>query len=211
MPRRGALDYERNVFINCPFDAEYAPLFEAIVFTVIDCGFVARCAREADDASEPRISKLLAIIGQCRLGIHDISRTEPNRAGLPRFNMPFELGLFLGAKRYGITRQRRKSCLILDRDRFRYQAFLSDIGGQDISAHDGQPERVIRIVRDWLRASGVPWSAQLPGGAAIVSRYEGFRAELPTLCATAKRADDELTFLDFVATTETWLEENPRT
>ena len=25
-------DYDGNVFINCPFDLEYAPLFEAIVF-----------------------------------------------------------------------------------------------------------------------------------------------------------------------------------
>jgi hypothetical protein len=24
-------EYEQNVFINCPFDPEYAPLFEAIV------------------------------------------------------------------------------------------------------------------------------------------------------------------------------------
>jgi hypothetical protein len=29
-------EYEQNVFINCPFDAEYAPLFEAIVFAVND-------------------------------------------------------------------------------------------------------------------------------------------------------------------------------
>jgi hypothetical protein len=25
-------EYEQNVFIDCPFDAEYAPIFEAIVF-----------------------------------------------------------------------------------------------------------------------------------------------------------------------------------
>jgi hypothetical protein len=26
--------YDQNVFINCPFEPEYAPLFEAIVFAV---------------------------------------------------------------------------------------------------------------------------------------------------------------------------------
>ncbi|MEA2238824.1 MAG: hypothetical protein QOC81_3548 [Thermoanaerobaculia bacterium] len=31
-------EYERNVFINCPFDDDYAPLFEAIVFAINDAG-----------------------------------------------------------------------------------------------------------------------------------------------------------------------------
>ena len=30
--------FERSVFINCPFDRAYAPLFEAMVFAVIACG-----------------------------------------------------------------------------------------------------------------------------------------------------------------------------
>ena len=29
---------ERDVFINCPFDGQYAPLFHALVFTVAACG-----------------------------------------------------------------------------------------------------------------------------------------------------------------------------
>lgn len=41
-----------NVFINCPFDDEYQPLFRALVFAVQDCGFVARSALERDDGSE---------------------------------------------------------------------------------------------------------------------------------------------------------------
>jgi len=34
--------FDRNVFINCPFDAAYAPIFEAVVFAVYDAGFYAR-------------------------------------------------------------------------------------------------------------------------------------------------------------------------
>jgi hypothetical protein len=49
--------YQFNVFINCPFDDDYAPLFDALVFTVIRCGFNARCAREVDNAVEGRFSK----------------------------------------------------------------------------------------------------------------------------------------------------------
>lgn len=94
--------FAEQVFINCPLDGEYRPMFEALVFAVHDCGFVARCALEIEDASQVRIDKIQNIIASCGLGIHDISRTELDSTWkLPRFNMPLELGLFLGAKRYG--------------------------------------------------------------------------------------------------------------
>jgi hypothetical protein len=35
-------EYARSVFINCPFDGEYLPIFRAVVFTVSVCGFVPR-------------------------------------------------------------------------------------------------------------------------------------------------------------------------
>ncbi|MEK6375316.1 MAG: hypothetical protein AABO58_21790 [Acidobacteriota bacterium] len=87
---------------NCPLDDVYRQLFEAVVFAVHDCGYIARCALEVDDASEVRIEKIAKIIASCKFGIHDISRTELDAGtDLPRFNMPLELGLFLGAKRFG--------------------------------------------------------------------------------------------------------------
>ncbi len=54
--------------------------------------------------------------------MHDISRTEPDAANnLPQFNMPSELGLFIGSARFGAARdQRRKICLVLDRERYRF-------------------------------------------------------------------------------------------
>jgi len=85
--------YDGNVFINCPFDAGYRPLLNAIVFAIQDCGLFARCAMEVQDSGEVRITKIKRIIRQCRHGIHDISRVELDAAtGLPRFNMPLELG-----------------------------------------------------------------------------------------------------------------------
>jgi hypothetical protein len=87
--------YGYSVFVNCPFDDAYRHLFEAIVFAIHDCGYIARCALEVDDASLVRIEKIGSIISACRFGIHDISRTEANAAtGLPRFSMPLELGCF---------------------------------------------------------------------------------------------------------------------
>ena len=140
-----------HVFLNCPFDAGYKPVFDSIVFAVTDLGFVARSAREQDDGGDVRLSKIERIIEECKYGIHDISAVELDPVNnLPRFNMPLELGLFLGCRRFGNAIQRRKVSLILDSHQYRYQVFISDIAGQDIHAHGGQPENAIREVRQWL-------------------------------------------------------------
>jgi len=66
-----------------------------------------------------------------------LSRTECNsKTGLPRLNMPFELGLFFGAKEFGNTLHKRKKALVLDRVPYRYQNFLSDLNGVDPKAHE---------------------------------------------------------------------------
>jgi hypothetical protein len=104
-----------GVFLNVPFDRPYRKLFRALVFTVHECGFIARCALEEDDSSRVRVEKLYTIIRQCPLGTHDLARVTLDSVNrLPRFNMPLELGMFLGAKRYGDATQRSKSCLVLE-------------------------------------------------------------------------------------------------
>jgi hypothetical protein len=169
---------QRDVFINCPFSADYADSFQATIFAVVRSGFTPRCARENDDGGEVRINKICRIIAESQYGVHDISKTEPDPgSGLPRFNMPLELGLFLGAQTFGAKIQRRKKALILDRDPFRYQAFISDIAGQDIHAHGGDSLRLIEKIATWLRdEAGDP---DVPGGRAIAGEFERFRAELP--------------------------------
>jgi hypothetical protein len=107
--------YNVGVFVNCPFDARYRKLFHAIVFAISDCGFTPRCALEAEDGGEERIRKIKRIIRESRYGVHDISRVELDRKSrLPRFNMPLELGLFLGAQEYGLDEQKEKCSLVLD-------------------------------------------------------------------------------------------------
>ncbi len=87
--------YTSNVFINCPFDDQYGPIFDVLIFTIFDCGFVPRCAMEIDDSAQIRIDRIFKIINECKFSINDVSRTEldPN-TNLPRFNMPLELGMF---------------------------------------------------------------------------------------------------------------------
>jgi len=203
-----AASYDYNVFINCPFDEKYRHLFEAIVFAVHDCGYIARCALEVADASEVRIEKIAKIIRDCKFGIHDICRTEPDdETGLPRFNMPFELGIFVGAKRFGRAEQKHKTSLILDVERYRFQKFISDISGQDISAHAADTTKAIKAVRDWL-SNATPSSIGIPGGALIASRYELFRKDLPAMCEKLHLKVEELTFNNYVVLVEEWLNLN---
>lgn len=185
------------VFINCPFDEDYLPLFNAIVFTVIQCGYHPRCALEAIDGGQTRISKIEKLIEDCPIGIHDISRTELDPVNnLPRFNMPLELGLFLGAKRYGDTKQRRKRCLVLDHEKYRYQKFMSDIAGQDIEPHSGEVDQAINRVRAFLNSTrrGSP----LPSGKAIRKSYDAFTKALPAICAPLGVDHNALEYQDFV-------------
>ncbi|RMH20138.1 MAG: hypothetical protein D6696_08930 [Acidobacteria bacterium] len=199
--------YEESVFINCPFDAAYLNLLNAILFAVFDCGYKPRCAQEADDGSQVRIQKIYQLIAGSKLGIHDISRTGLDPAtNLPRFNMPFELGVFLGAKRFGDKHQRSKNCLILDKEPYRYQQYISDISGQDIRAHGDDPETVISIIRDWLKNASP--DTVIPGGKEIFRRYKLFMSELPELCAEIPIDPSELTYNDYTSFISEWLRVN---
>ena len=200
--------YDDNVFINVPYDRKYSRLADAIVFAVYDCGFIARSALEIEDSGRARLEKILDIIEQSKFGIHDISRAGVDRTTrLARFNMPLELGFFLGAQRYGSERDRQKRCLILDRERYRYRSFCSDISGQDIRAHGDEPRTAIRAVRDWLNSHrrGV----LIPGGKAIFERYERFRAQLPQQARDLKLDHRELTFADYAHLVVGWLTRTP--
>lgn len=203
------LPYRKSVFVNCPFDDEYSELLDALVFTIHDCGFIARCALEIDDSTQVRADKLMSMIAECRMGIHDLSRTEldPDHR-LPRFNMPLELGVFLGARRYGNRTQREKTCLVLDRERYRYQIFCSDIAGQDIRSHNDDVTTLITVVRNWLRNSLRNTGVRIPSGSRIADRYARFLMELPTLCSELDLEMSELVFNDFTTLVVGWLDEN---
>jgi hypothetical protein len=191
-----------GVFINCPFDRDYQKFFDAIVFAVIRCGFEARCAREIDDGGGARIDKIMDLIEACPYGIHDISRTElDTKSKLPRFNMPLELGIFLGARRYGVRAQSRKQCLILDRTPYRYRKFISDIAGQDIHSHSLRVSMLITHVRDFLRTIG----EHVPGGARISSDFKRFEDEKAEICRRLDLDWKKLTFHDLRFVIAEWV------
>lgn len=197
--------YNRSVFINCPIDDGYTPLFRATVFAVLKCGYHARCALEEDDSSEVRLNKILRMIGECRLGIHDLSRTGlDRRSHLPRFNMPLELGLFLAAKHFGRDEHDRKVCLVFENIMHSYETFISDIKGQDIVAHQNQPRAIVIKVRDWLATNAI--KTRLPGGHAIWQDFRKFLRWLPVQCRQVGLRTQDLTFGDYVNLVYEWIE-----
>lgn len=196
--------FSDSVFINCPFDTEYWPIFEAIIFCVLDCGFVPRCALEEADSGTFRLNKIQEIIRRSEYTIHDLSRVELSTdTRLPRFNMPFELGLDIGCRVYGSNQARRKKCLILDADLHRYKAFLSDIAGQDIQNHQNSPAKAINVVRHWLRI--VSKRETVPGPIAINERFARFTNNLPALCDESGLNRNDLQFVEYVTLAEAWL------
>jgi hypothetical protein len=200
--------YQR-VFINVPFDKTYKRFFDATVFTVIACGCVPRCALETENAAQTRFSKIVKLVKQCPMGIHDLSRSAPRRNDrLPRLNMPFELGLFLGAKEFGGRSHKDKTCIVFESHRGGYHKFISDLAGHDVSAHNNRVSDLINVLRDWLAAApGINEKRILPGGKQIYKLYVEFKKKLPKMCRRAGIQRLELTYGDYVHFVKAWLED----
>lgn len=185
---------DRSIFINCPFDPGFAPIFDALVFSILFCGFTVRSAMEVADSGDLRLIKIMRLLEQSRFSLHDISRVElDGDSGLPRFNMPIELGMAIGMKHLGRARLRDHCMLVLDSEKYRYQKFASDLAGTDIAAHGGKPARAIRATRNFLATHA---SAALPGEDVIVEALRAFDLALPTMASAARQNVDKLTYSD---------------
>ncbi len=62
---------ERKERLNEITRAAEAPLFDAIVFSTVCCGFMPRCALESGTVSEPRLARLTRAIFESKYSIHD--------------------------------------------------------------------------------------------------------------------------------------------
>ena len=169
------VQYENSVFINCPFDPDYLPLLRPILFCVIELGLEPRISSERLNSGEPRVEKIVELIGSSKYCIHDISRIQAKKKGeLYRLNMPFELGLDVGCRIYGGTQYAAKKCLILEAERYRYQAAISDLSNSDIGVHGNDPREALAEVRNWLvNEAGL----NADGPTALWGRFNDFMAE----------------------------------
>jgi len=197
----------RNIFINCPFDDNYSAIFDAVLFTIYLCGCKPRCDLEIDDGSQVRLNKIISIIEESDMGIHDISRTEVNPNNLPRFNMPFEFGVFMGAKEFGKKKQSAKTCLIMDSGKYRFREFFSDISGQDIKDHNSDAFQAIKNIRNWLNT--YPSLRPLAGATAIIEKYKQYQLDRPAILFNLRLVEKDVQYADRIQIVEQWIPLNP--
>ncbi|KQT43052.1 hypothetical protein ASG43_16130 [Aureimonas sp. Leaf454] len=166
--------YEECVFINCPFDKEYAPLLQAMLFCVIYLGFRPRLATERSDAAENRLAKICELIKASKYSIHDLSRCQALQEGEHyRLNMPFELGIDYGCRQFDGGDRSDKKILVLEEKPYRYQISLSDMAGSDIQVHGAKFDVIIRKVRNWLVSEA---RIEAAGASRISNSYFDFQS-----------------------------------
>lgn len=168
--------FAKNVFVNCPFDDTYRPLLRPLLFTIIDLGLNPRISSESLDSGQPRIQKIVSLISESQFAIHDLSRIQATKKDeYFRLNMPLELGIDFGCKTYGQKAMKKKRCLVLEAERYRFQKAISDLAGSDIAAHENEPEKLVVEVRNWLRQNAKANGSA--GAQRIFFRFNKFMAE----------------------------------
>ncbi len=202
-------DFDRSVFVNCPYDEPFKPLLRPLLFCLVYAGMTPRLALERRDSGELRLNKIVELIQASKYAIHDLSRMEAREAGeLFRLNMPFELGLDFGCRLFGDDEHRNKRCLILDTERYRYQTAISDLAGTDLGAHADEPEEIVTVTRNWLCSDA---GCDLPGPSRLWGAFLDFMAwDFDRLSADgySKRDIERLPVTELLAHMDDWVANN---
>ena len=171
--------FEKNIFINCPFDTNYIELLRPMLFTLVYLGYNPRIALENMDVSIPRLDKILTLIRDSKYSVHDLSRIKSTMKNeFARLNMPFELGIDFGSKEFSKKHNEKKFLVLSDEDHG-YKKALSDLSGFDAQNHKNDSIEVVRILRDWIyEISETPKLIQ-----ALALWYKFQNAFLPFLIA----------------------------
>jgi hypothetical protein len=181
----GELTLERrlSVFINCPFDHEFQPTFEAIVFCCVCCGFLPRCAIESGTTALPRMTRITEAMVNSKYSIHDLSRCRgEGDENLARFNMPLELGIAMVERLRTTTADGpNHDWLVLVPEGHAYKKFVSDLSGYDPTEYDGKPESAVPAVMSWLATRSD--AVVTPTPAAVLRVFPAFRNALVELQA----------------------------
>lgn len=205
------LDPKRCVFVNCPFDDQFKPLLQAMLFCIVDLGFVPRLATERMDSAESRLAKIVELIEESDFSIHDLSRISSAEAGEHyRLNMSFELGIDYASRRFLAHNGRNKKILVLVEQPYRHMPAISDLNGCDVQAHRGQADRIIREVRNWLVSEA--YAARV-APTLIVGRYTAFQAhDVETHQDRGYELEDieARPLKEVLAAMESWITANPR-
>jgi hypothetical protein len=137
-----------DVFLNIPFADSHEFLYVALIAGLVTLRLNPRCVLEIPP-QQSRLQRLYQLIASCPYSIHDLSYVRLSSTGhrVPRFNMPFELGL---AVALALTQQGADAhqFRILEARPYRVQQSLSDVLGHDPYIHRGCADGVLESLLD---------------------------------------------------------------
>src|SRR5271166_5254291 len=113
----------QSVFLNIPYDAQFEELYLAYIVGLTQLGLKINAALALPN--QDRLKRIVGLIEKSDVSIHDLSRIESS-SGIPRFNMPLELGLALF--RSHVTRGRHR-VFVFEKKAYRVQRSTSDVNG----------------------------------------------------------------------------------
>jgi hypothetical protein len=142
VPGKGRIE---SVFLNIPYDVAFENLYLAYIVGLTQLGLAVNAALAVPN--QGRLATIIELIEKSDFSIHDLSRVEVSR-GVPRFNMPVELGLAL--YRSQITNGQHR-VFIFERKQYRAQRSTSDVNGIDPQIHNGTVRGLMRGLRNIFR------------------------------------------------------------
>lgn len=172
-------DPTKSVFINCPFDQDFEPLFQSLIFAVVACDFTPRSARESRKVAEPRMERITQSLFSSKYSIHDLSRCRgEGDQQFARFNMPLELGMAMAYRYLGRGKNDQHDWSVLVPQGHVYEKFVSDLAGFDLLRYDGTVETIVCQVVPWL-ATRSP--TRPPSPKMVLAALPAFKAEIEQL------------------------------
>jgi hypothetical protein len=182
MPEREQRRAERySVFLNVPYDSAFEKLYLAYIAGLSAFGLIPRATLEIP-TSQRRLERIQKLIRQCAYSIHDLSRVQLDARAprVPRFNMPFELGLAV-AQNAG---NKRETWYICETVPHRINKSLSDLNGTDVRIHGGTVRGVFGALCDiFVRKT------RQPSVQEMYRIYLALRRNLPRIMRQAGARD----------------------
>jgi hypothetical protein len=146
-------DRARSIYINCPFDGNYAPVLDAVVLSILGCGYLPRIAFEDGSSDELRINRIVKALISSRYSFHDLVRCQgEGLSNLGRFNMPLELGIAIGIKSILAKDDIKHEWFAVVPSHHDHSEYASNLKGYDLKKCDGSEQDLIYKIMCWLHA-----------------------------------------------------------
>lgn len=167
MPRVKRIE---SVFLNIPYDKQFEDLYLAYIVDLTQLGLRVNATLAVPN--QGRLESIIQLIEQSDFSIHDLSRIELSE-GIPRFNMPVELGLALYRSHIAKGRHR---VFVFETKSYRAQRSTSDINGIDPQIHGGTPKGVMAGLRNIFRQPG-----NVTTVPEMLASYRSLKRKVPEL------------------------------